>query len=99
MQFAGIDFPSMFESDNFVSRRTTGHNMFDPESLISGAEIARGFTYTNSKRAWQSEAHYRSAVMGDIDTNAILKSAPRVCLIPSECEVANPYDRLLTAAD
>ena len=62
MQFAGFDFPNCFTRDNFTSRRTTGHNMHDPESLISGAELARGLTYTNSRRAWRNEAQYLAAV-------------------------------------
>jgi hypothetical protein len=75
--FAGIDFPSRFEKDNFVSRRTTGHNMLDPESLISGAEIQQGLAYDNSKRNWESEEHYMSAVLGNISTDEILRTAPR----------------------
>ena len=74
----GIDFPSLFDNDNFKSRRTTGHNMFDPESLISGKEIEQGFTYTNSRRNWYSEEHYRHAVYGDIGVLEILSSAPRI---------------------
>lgn len=62
--FVGKDFPSLFDADNFTMRRTTGHNMHDPESLISGAEIAKGLTYTNSKRLWLSETHYLAAVTG-----------------------------------
>jgi hypothetical protein len=76
--FAGIDFPSFFDKDNFTSRRTTGHNMFDPESLISGAEINQGHTYTNSKRKWLDATHYEWAVMGHITPDEILATAPRV---------------------
>lgn len=75
---AGVHFGSLFDKDNFTLRRTTGHNMVDPESLISGAEIARGMTYTNSKRNWRDEAHYISAVTGAIDTDTVLSTAPRV---------------------
>ena len=82
MQFAGIDFPSLFGKDNFTLRRTTGHNMFDPESLISGEEIKNDMTFSNSKRAWDNEAHYLSAVTGELNTTDILKTAPRVFLIP-----------------
>ena len=78
MQFTGTDFPSKFDHDNFVSRRTTGHNMFDPESLISGKEIAEGLTYRNSTRSWWNQEHYLSAVQGDFTTEQILEFAPRV---------------------
>ena len=78
MQFAGIDFPSLFERDNFTLRRTTGHNMLDPESLISGAELKRGMDYKNSTRAWCNEQHYLDAVTGEINTTEVLESAPRV---------------------
>jgi len=39
---AGRDFECLFEQDNFAPRRTTGNNLYDPESLITGAELARG---------------------------------------------------------
>ena len=78
MQFTGTDFPSKFDHDNFVSRRTTGHNMFDPESLISGKEIAEGLTYRNSTRSWRNQKHYLSAVQGDLTTEEILEFAPRI---------------------
>src|ERR1035438_1385307 len=80
MQFTGTDFPSKFDHDNFVSRRTTGHNMFDPDSLISGKEITKGLTYRNSARSWKNQEHYLAAVRGDITTEQILESAPRVPL-------------------
>ena len=38
--FAGIDFASGFEKDNFAIRRTYG-NWYDPESLITGAESCK----------------------------------------------------------
>ena len=50
----GIDFAGNFEKDNFASRRTTGNNMYDPESLITGAELAAGLTYKNSGQAMVS---------------------------------------------
>ncbi len=77
-KIVGVDFPSRFNSDNFTSRRTTGHNMPDPESLISGAEISRGMTYRNSRRNWRDESHYLAAVSGELTTEQILEQAPRV---------------------
>ena len=75
--FVGVDFPSKFERDNFTSRRTTGHNMYDPECLINGNEINQGFTYTNSKRDWVSEQHYLDAVSQLLSPDEILATAPR----------------------
>jgi hypothetical protein len=66
-----------FENDNFTSRRTTGHNMFDPESLMSGEEEARGMTYTNSRRVWPSADVELDAIEGRIDTDEVLRVAPR----------------------
>jgi hypothetical protein len=97
MQFAGIDFPSLFDKDNFTLRRTTGHNMFDPESLISDEEIAHGMDFKNSKRAWRHEAHYIDAVTGTINTTEVLRTAPRVFLIPgcpSHAEMGNRLEEL-----
>ena len=42
--FVGVDFPSLFDKDNFTLRRTTGHNMHDPESFITGRELEQGLT-------------------------------------------------------
>ncbi len=75
---AGIDFPSLFVKDNFTSRRTTGHNLHDPESFITGAEIAAGFTYTNSTREWDDQAHYLNACLGNLTCDEITRTAPRV---------------------
>jgi hypothetical protein len=77
---AGVDFPSLFVKDNFTSRRTTGHNLLDPDSLISGAEIAAGLTYHNSSRNWNDHAHYIAACSGQITTEQVLASAPRIHL-------------------
>jgi hypothetical protein len=74
----GKDFPSFFDKDNFTQRRTTGHNMHDPESFITGAEIAKGFTYTNSRRNWDSFSTYVKAVAGDYSPEQIEQIAPRV---------------------
>lgn len=75
--FAGIDFASKFEKDNFAIRRTYG-NWYDPESLITGAEIAKGLTYTNSKRQWENQSYYLLAVEGYLTIEEILHIAPRV---------------------
>lgn len=71
------DFPSLFNGDNFTSRRTTGHNLYDPECLITGAEINKGMTYVNSKRNWPSQADYLAAVSTDIPNGHVPIIAPR----------------------
>lgn len=81
---AGISFPDRFTSDLFTARRSgtvfTSGNPFDPESLITGAEAASGYTFVNSRRYWPSENHYRLAVGGQISTDTIVEIAPR-CFI------------------
>lgn len=74
---AGIDFPSLFDGDNFTSRRTTGHNLYDPESLLTGAEAYAGCDYGNSFRNWSSEDVYLSACEGKIPVDEIPDVAPR----------------------
>lgn len=67
-----------FAQDNFSIRRTTGHNMFDPDSLITGAELAQGFTYANSHRKFDTQSLYDAAVSGDIPAHLLPRFAPRV---------------------
>ena len=67
-----------FEQDNFDSRRTTGHNMFDPESLITGYELAHGFTYANSHRDYPGQHTYDAIVAGDVPMALVPLVAPRV---------------------
>lgn len=67
-----------FETDNFTTRRTTGHNMLDPESLITGDELARGFTYQNSHRDYPGQATYDAIVSGDVSVTLVPLVAPRV---------------------
>ena len=74
----GVDFPGMFGRDNFTTRRTTGHNWYDPECLITGAEIAQGFTARNSTRDYLSEAHYHACVAQELTPEVIARTAPRV---------------------
>jgi len=67
----------LFAEDNFTKRRTTGHNMFDPESLISGEEAAKGMTYDNSRRVWPDTDTELDAIEGRISTDEVLRVAPR----------------------
>ena len=69
---------SMFDRDNYKLRHTTGHNMLDPESLITGAELAEGMTYGNSHRDWLNVGSYKRACSGEMSTNDVLIVAPRI---------------------
>ncbi len=77
---AGKDFPSPFEKDLFTERRSgtcyTSGNPFDPESLLTGAEMAAGLDY-GDKRSWPNEALYRAAIGGQLTTDEIARIAPR----------------------
>ena len=74
----GTTQASLFASDNFSSRRTTGHNLYDPESLLTGAEIEKGLDYTNSHRVWSSYETYKAACEGLFTPEIIVEIAPRV---------------------
>lgn len=74
---AGQHFPSLFDGDNFTSRRTTGHNWLDPESVITGKEVYAGFTANNSARNWANERHYHLAASGILTVDEIVRTAPR----------------------
>ena len=91
---AGIDFPSLFVKDNFTSRRTTGHNLHDPDSLMTGAEIDAGFTYANSTREWNNQRHYLLACAGNLSSSEIARTAPRILLstIHRSVSVMAAYD-------
>jgi hypothetical protein len=78
--FAGIDFPDAFSKDNFASRRTTGNNAFDPEGFITGAELDKGLTYANSRRAFSESYDYDDAVQGLYTVAQIADFFPRVRL-------------------
>ena len=77
---AGKDFPNNFDVDNFASRRTTGNNMFDPDGLITGDEIARGLTYKNSSRVFASRIDYLDAVDGRYTVEQVVSLFPRVSM-------------------
>lgn len=82
--FVVIDFPDYFAEDKFSTRRSgtcfQSGNPYDPESLLSGFESARGCTYDNSRRNWPSESLYRRAVNGELTSEQILTWAPREIL-------------------
>lgn len=67
----------LFGKDNFTQRRTSGHNMYDPESLITGKESSEGMTYLNSRRVFPSVDAEFDAIEGKMGVDEILKAAPR----------------------
>lgn len=98
----GLDFPSLFTGDNFNQRRAAcvGAGVaYDPESLISGAELAKGLSYDNSSRNWISEEHYHNAVAGKLTTEEILEGAPRVLKTSVEYGTGDTDDDSLDGAD
>lgn len=52
-------------------------NPYDPESLLSGREMAAGLSYRD-KRWWFNESEYLQAVGGEWSTDKVLALAPRV---------------------
>ncbi len=66
-----------FEKDNFTSRRTTGHNLFDPDSLITGEETAAGLTYANSSRKFPTPEIRESVIRGEVSQADVVKLYPR----------------------
>ena len=78
---AGIDFPSYFDADNYALRHVTGHNMLDPEGVITGREIGLGFTPYNSRRFYASFGQYQDAVCGNILMAELTILCPRVSVI------------------
>lgn len=67
----------LFTEDNFSSRRTTGHNLYDPESLLTGEEIEHGLGYED-KRVWGSEQDYIDACEGRVPVEDVPRIAPRM---------------------
>jgi hypothetical protein len=68
---------NLFTADNFSKRRTTEHNLYDPESLLTGAEMARGLDY-DCPRLFIDEETYINCCTGKIPVDAIPEVAPRV---------------------
>lgn len=66
----------VFDSDNFASRRTTGHNLYDPEALLTSAEAAAGLGYEHP-RVWPRYDQYLDACEGLISIEEIPQIAPR----------------------
>lgn len=74
MTYEEID---LFGQDNFTQRRTTGNNLYDPESLLTGAEVEAGLGYQD-KRMWPSTQVFLEAVAGKFPPEMIPGIAPRV---------------------
>ncbi len=84
----GTTQPSLFSQDNFANRRTTGHNLYDPESLLTGAEIEQGLDYTNSHRVWSSYETYKDACNGEFTPELIAEIAPRKRILNNVLPIA-----------
>lgn len=74
------DFCGYFVADNYSVRHTTGHNMFDPDSFITGEELDLGLTYSNSARAFPDFKAYHDAVTGAYTPKEIAEFFPRVLI-------------------
>jgi hypothetical protein len=72
-----VDAKETFAQDNFTSRRTTGHNLFDPDSLLTGAEEAQGLTYTNSSRKFPDVETREAVIRGEVSQADIVRLYPR----------------------
>lgn len=70
-EFARQEELTSFEKENFSSRRTTGHNLYDPNATITQGELQQGFTYQNSYRpvaeTWEQYV------------NAVTPATPALC--------------------
>ena len=67
----------LFSQDNYALRHSTGHNMHDPESLLTGKEIADGWTYENSHRIYPDIETYNRAVSGEMSSEDIARSCSK----------------------
>jgi hypothetical protein len=72
-----IQTETSFENDNFTSRRTTGHNLFDPDSLLTGGESAQGLTYQNSSRKFPSAEIREAVIRGEVSQADVVRLYPR----------------------
>jgi len=69
-----------FQGDTFSERRNNSPAAgvaYDPNSLLTGAEIAAGLGY-NDPRVWPDTETYRRAVEGRFTPEQVASIAPRV---------------------
>lgn len=69
-----------FAMDNFAARRASQSGAgvaYDPESLLTGEEIAQGLDY-DCPRVWRFARHREAAIRGEIAVGDIPRLAPRV---------------------
>ncbi len=74
-----------FQGDTFAERRNAtsfAGVAHDPESLLTGSEIAAGLTYAD-RRQWPDEATYRAAVEGRLTPEQVASVAPRIRTRPA----------------
>jgi hypothetical protein len=67
----------LFQEDNFSSRRTTGCNMYDPESLLTGKEIENGLGYADKRDYSAWPGLYTDIVEGRVKASDVPLIAPR----------------------
>lgn len=67
-----------FEKDRFETRRANfgSGNPYDPESLLTGEEMALGLDY-DCPREWSSQGVYDRAVRGEYSPVVVALIAPR----------------------
>jgi hypothetical protein len=73
-----------FQGDTFAERRNATPSAgvaYDPESLLTGAEIAAGLGYKD-RRVWPDEETYKRAVEGRLTPEQVAAVAPRVKVAP-----------------
>jgi hypothetical protein len=70
----GVDFQDVFANERYAERHVEGLNAYDPESFITGTEIAAGKTYRD-KRNYESIAYYQAVRAQKISLDITL--APR----------------------
>jgi hypothetical protein len=72
--------------DNFAQRRASQNVAYDPDSLLTGAEVEAGLDYENSTRVpvdrntFSSDidlAYHADAIAGELDTTKVLTFLPR----------------------
>jgi len=65
-------------TDVFATTTKPSDAIYDPESLITGEEIARGFTYDNSTRNYAGPYSYKQATRGVWTPEQVAEQFPRV---------------------
>jgi hypothetical protein len=54
-----------------------GKYLYNPNSLITGAELEAGYTFENSTRQWANPSDLEAAMSGELTIKDILTKGPR----------------------